>query len=159
MTTVMETALKAAGVPLRSIPERIWYYVKDHPGSTCHDIQAVLHLPFDRVATVCGTLVKRKMFYVKKETRRVHGTRGGVRMVNLYTAPPTMGVYTVLPMPSSKPAASPAPAKLPAPPLQVVPPTLASPEQKSKFDLDNMTVGEAKLLYERLHRMFGKSAT
>ena len=173
--TVMEQALKAAGVPMRTVPERIWHYVLEHPKTTCFDMSSVLKIPFDRTATIAGLLVRRKMLIVSKEARRSHGARGDVRSVNVYTVPASMKFYNVLPLGAplhprkgqSKAAnaaaaakAQPVPTLVPmeAPPPKV-PMDLPVPMgfmEEPKIDIDKLTVGEAKSLYEKLHRMFGK---
>lgn len=159
--TVMEQALKQAGVALPTIPERIWTYIKDHPRSTCFDISSVFKLPFNQVATVAGLLVRRKMLCVEKDRRRARGV-SYARLINLYTVPPNMPFYTVLPLgPARHPkkgrvaSVKPELKAVPTLPAVEIPAPTPAP-QVDKFDLDALTVGEAKLLYERLHRMFGK---
>ena len=84
--TAMEQALKEAGVATRTVPERVWHYVKDHGATVCFDIAADLKIPFDRVATVARLLVKRKMLEVRQESRRVHGSKATMRYINVYSA-------------------------------------------------------------------------
>ncbi len=150
--TVMEQALKEAGVATRTIPERVWHYVKDHGGTACFDIAVDLKMPFDRVATVAGLLVKRKMLEVRQESRRVHGSKGTMRYINVYSVPRSMTFYTVLPLPKAGKVAK------PVAPLAVVQPcpTPAPVVEKPKFDLDSLTLREAKSLYDQLKRLFDK---
>lgn len=50
-------ALKAAGVKLPPIKQRIWLWLKDHPHKTARDLSVVMHLP---VAQVCAQMLKMK---------------------------------------------------------------------------------------------------
>lgn len=146
MTTQIIEAFEKAGIKMTKA-ERIWNYLKDKPGRTVKQIQADLHMKS----------INAPIHYMQVGgLLRVEQERFNNRKRNLFFARGTVfsneGLY-------SKPRAKSADADIPRAPteLPVVQPTLKPVVQPAlkPFDLDNLTIGEARNLFNQLKKMFG----
>jgi hypothetical protein len=160
-------ALKIAGVRTPTQPERVWYVIKDNPGITSSRVAQTTGLKHNNVSSLASTMVSRGMLIQNAQQLRVKGPRGSwiVRKVATYTVDPRMnGEYEMLPAPAKPKAAviTPAPefaefemsrrsqaACIPAP---------VAPPAKAKTNIDHLTLGEARSLYDALHQLFGARA-
>ena len=162
MPTVMEQALKQAGIKTPTLFERAWNWVKDHPGHTSSEVGIGLRLDKKGLAsTVLSQLAARGMVHGKLEHRR--GIRGAKNSSLLcWSVEPSMESYELLPKVNKKaPTAKmfstvmckgtniganigAAPSPLPAPNLS-----------KPAVNIEMLTVKEAYDLYQQLLRYFG----
>ena len=144
MTTMTE-ALKKVGV---TVPhnKRIWLWLKDHPGKTAKEISAALNIPMTIVYTVAGDMHKRKMLKIEKQVLSYNRGKFGPPEVNIYTA---LGKeFELLPMPKRKKPVT--YVKRPEPfPVKPI------PEKPKKFNVEDMSVSEARELYDQLKKIFG----
>jgi len=141
----MTEALKTAGVPLPSIAQILWKAIKESQGITRVELSKRLsHINPNSVNSRLHDLQKRGMVYTKKINFRNTYTNA------YYT---DMGEFRMLPHVTTKPesGSEPKPEARPRPQTSTPAPT---PPSRS-FDLDTMTVGEARALYAQLKRMFG----
>lgn len=140
-TNQMTVALKEAGVKLPSQQEQLWRIVKDQPGSTAKEIATrAKHINLSSTSSQLYQMVARGMLYTKPGNLGPNGGRA-----NRYFT--DMDTYTSLPY-NKKPAVVRGlrPAALTPPP---------APSAAPGFDLDSMTVAQARALYRQLHKMFG----
>jgi hypothetical protein len=137
----MTEAFIAAGAKAPTIAQRVWRIIKDEPGLT--QSQMFKRLPAIAKGSISSQLhlmEKRGMVYVK-------GTKGGGPTGTSKAYYTDLDHYERLPLPKGNgKTAEPAPA----PALGLAPPTTAK-----KFDLDGLTIGEARALYKQLKEMFG----
>ena len=100
------------------------------------------HINPNSVNSRLHDLQKREMVYTKK-----------IKFRNTYTTAyyTDMDEFRMLPHVTTKPGSEPKPEARPKPQASTPAPT---PPSRS-FDLDTMTVGEARALYAQLKRMFG----
>lgn len=140
----MTEALKTAGVPLPSIAQILWKAIKESQGVTRTELgKRLSHINPNSVNSRLHDLQKRGMVYTKK-----------IKFRNTYTNAyyTDMGEFRMLPHVTTKPesGSEPKPEARPRPQTSTPAPT---PPSRS-FDLDTMTVGEARALYAQLKRMF-----
>jgi len=141
----MTEALKTAGVPLPSIAQILWKAIKESQGITRTELgKRLSHINPNSVNSRLHDLQKRGMVYTKKIKFRDTYTNA------YYT---DMGEFRMLPHVTTKPESEsePKPEARTKPQASTPAPT---PPSRS-FDLDTMTVGEARALYAQLKRMFG----
>lgn len=144
MTTMTE-ALKKVGVTV-SHNKRIWLWLKDHPGKTAKEIAAALNIPITVVYTVTGDMQKRKMLEVSKLTLSYNRGKLGPKEINTYTA--VGREFELLPMPKRKEPVTQTKS------VDLVP-FKPVPEKPKKLDVQQMSVAEAKELYDQLRNIFG----
>lgn len=138
--TDLHIALAAAGVQLPTQTQRIWVWLKDHQPQTAKAISAALHLA--QSPTLLSSMEKRGMVTSKLEHSRLTG--GTVKWYS------TVGrAYELLPVPK-KTANKPQPPALQTQALDAP----AATRPTAAFDLDALTIAEARALYSRLARMF-----
>jgi hypothetical protein len=174
MQTAMKEALSKAPSPLaiKTMSERVWLYLKDHPKTTAKRLSTELREPVSIISSTVSTLVRRKMLTFEVEAIRLKGGRGP-KTHRRYSVEPKMGgryeLWPIVVKSKSRKAtrvSAPAPQK----PVQTLPPvhetgTVQQPPltikpqivtiAKSQDFIDGLTVAEARALYERLHKMFG----
>jgi hypothetical protein len=144
----MTEAFIRAGAKAPTIAERLWRIIKDEPGLTATQMQK--RLPAIKVGSISSQLSlmeTRSMVYVKGT--KGQGPKGTAKAY--YT---DMERYERLPAP--KPTThmpAPAPAATPdiSQPLACVP---QSAPAGDVFDLDSLTIREARALYLKLKEMF-----
>lgn len=154
----IQTAPKSALVNTKILPtqmQRIWTYLKDHPGHSSRRITAELKILPTSISSLLSKMVDRDMVYTRKEAQLG-------RLVVLYFVNGRMKEYELLPRKSKKSV-----TKL-VPQLKVetvVPePTPVPTETKcqckswQKQAVDAMTVAEARYLYETLDKLFGRKS-
>ena len=164
--TVMEHALKQAGIKPKPLAERLWLYIKDHPNSLLADLEKIYG---PTTKQLLHSMAEPKMLLRHKEMRR---TRDGFdRMVWIYKV--AMKDYEWMPAPFKAPKPKPAPVAQqplfqpsfpPAPPVPAVPekPMLVqvapAPARTLSDSLDdfiaNMPVSEAVMLHSKLLKIF-----
>jgi hypothetical protein len=133
-------ALKAAGVATPTQSELIWRRVKEQPGMTAKGIgMSLTSIKKSSISTLLSAMEKRGMVYTKRDAGRAR---------KYYT---DMTAYELLPLPKPLPKVTP-PAKIEVEYCQSSPLVVTPPKA---FNLDDLTVREARALYEQLHKMFG----
>jgi DNA-binding CsgD family transcriptional regulator len=159
-------AMHNAGVQLPPLNKRVWLWLNDHPGKTSKQIAIALGEKHSNVATTLGQMVKRRMV---QGTKQQHPHRN----VQEWHYETCIKQYELLPMRKAKPQPKPkvdvkngiitgfglsaVPVSTETVASLAVPLSVASPfeQPKCKFNLDDLTVREARALYEQLHKMFG----
>jgi hypothetical protein len=164
MQTALKTALATSKVPLKPKGQLIWEHLKDRPNQTNKQLEATfksLIVPAT-IKALTGQMLRRKMLVVEAVK-----TTGRGNFWYRYSVNPSMhGVYELLPVPPKKvKEAAPVEAAEPPPqaqPVSAEPPPQAQPvsaEQKPAVNLlaqvDQLTLLEAKKVYDYLHTMFG----
>lgn len=135
--TIMENALKEAGVRLPTVKERIWKTVLTSPGITRAELARRLRaIPEGSIQSQTFDLLRRGMVYTSEGAKGVQG---------LHT---DLTEYRLLPAMQEK-------AK---PQVQAAQPVAAkaeeSPEAQVLRLVENLTLRQARALYADLHRMF-----
>lgn len=143
MTTQIIQAFEKAGIKMTKA-ERIWNYLKDKPGRSIKQIEADLHMKsisapihYMKVAGLLRTeqdrlySYKRNLFFAKGTAFSKEG---------LYSRPHPKSAVVL-----DKPAVS---------TVQPVVQPVQQPTLKP-FDLDSLTIAEARSLYNQLKKMFG----
>lgn len=134
--TTMSRAMKRAGAAL-PLNNRVWTWLKDHPGKTSKDIAKALNVAQNSVSAVLTDMVARKMIEVKKEPG-ISGVPTG-----RYTTAARLKAFALLPKPKK--------AKKPA-----APDNQAAPVQPAAVpSIESLSVKQAYELYKQLHAMFG----
>ena len=161
MTTVMEHAIKSAGIATPTQMERVWRIIKDHPGITSRRVGEMAKMDHPIAASYCSQLMSRRMVDVTYTPMLLKLGRGmGTRNIATYRV--TKQVYDVLPKCHDQ-AVDLLPGKGKSSEVKLI--SFATAEEKvaapvqvpptSKIDIDKLTVMEAKELYLKLHKMFG----
>ncbi len=156
--TVMEQALRDAGVKLKTHKELIWQFLKDHPSQSAAALVAALKLPPERVNNSLWMMERRGMVASTTHVEREHSSRGNYRNIKRYTA--VGATFEMLPL-VKKAVTRVSQKAVPQPvtavePQQEKPATLVQQAKKVEdFDLDGLTIRQARALYDKLHRMFG----
>ena len=106
--TIIAEKLKAAGVKIPSMQERVWRLLRDNPGgltsARATDIMGVA-VTSGSVSSLLSQMEARKMVQSKFEKRRTNGPHGAYeRNVKVYYT--TMREYELLPMPRKQTAAT-----------------------------------------------------
>lgn len=148
----------------KPLMERIWLYVKDHPGLTAGDIIKRTGWGHGSVYDCLYRLLDRGML-IDEEKPVAMPALGSqvVRNVKHYRVNPKLqGIYELWAAPHKPPkqqpvAGKPQEAAFMAPPVAL---PVASAQQLQPgdpdFDLDSLPLGKARRLYEQLHKLFGK---
>lgn len=147
-------ALKLAGVRTPTQPERIWRVIKDHPGITSSRVAEITGVPHNNTSSLAKTMVDRGMLTMDTQQLRVKGPRGSwiVRKVAVFTVDPRMnGEYEMRPAPLKPKAA----VTFVAPKAAVTPAKEPAAPATPKTNIDHLTLGEARSLYDALHQLFG----
>ena len=139
MTNQIVQAFAKAGIKMTK-SERIWLYLKDKPAQSAADIQHAL-----KMKNISGTL-----HYMDKAglltAGRVNLNNRGFK--NLYSAKGQVydgsGMY----------AGRASDQSLKAEAQKVVGVPTETPAGKDPYDIENLTVGEARALYSKLKKMF-----
>lgn len=144
----MTAALISAGVPVPSNKERVWRAIKESPGITNGELQKRLAgLPAGTIGSSLADLEQRGAVY----SRNTFNKNVGRDIKAYYT---DMEVYTKQPMPkASKPSIKLVDKSRPVGNV----PDETPPKKPQGFDIDNLTIAEARALYQRLHKMFGEA--
>lgn len=185
MQTALKQALSKAPSPLviKPLSERIWLYLKDHPGTTSKRLAIELRDSQGSISSMLSQLCRRKMLTWQTEPVKPYKGRGAKHRRVFFVDPKMGGVYELLPeVVKSKPRTAaaavqkytsnkPVPESGETKPLRVVghagpeitTPTLTIKPQivtiaKSAEFIDGLTVAEARALYQHLHKMFGEKA-
>lgn len=145
----MTHALQTAGIKTLSQIQLTWTWLKDHPNKTAREVETALK--FSGTSSTLAQLRKRGMVTCKPE----QDARNPMP-VNRYTAVGTE--YELKPMPKKvkpvKPSQFTNAAGLPIAASSAVP-VAPVPAAPADFNLDTMTIADARKLYKQLHRMFG----
>lgn len=157
----MTQALAEAGVPLPTANERIWRYFKDHPKSTAVACASRLGMAAANVSGPTSDMAKRGLLKAEPVQMRIRskGTSFAMRPILHYSAVGEKYAPEDFPMPrraskKGKDRRDPvltvvAPTPVVAEVVVPVPPP--TPQFKS---IDDMTVREARAVYEQLKTLF-----
>lgn len=130
-------AFKAAGIKTPTQIERIWTWLKDHQPQSAKAIEVALHLP--QASSMLSQMEKRGMV----TSKLVYDVRTG-RTTKQFNA--VGREYELLPLPrEAKPGPAPAVTGQPA---------MNNAAPADKFNLDSLTIAEARALFARLSQMF-----
>lgn len=161
----IRTALRAAlAVSEKTNIEKCWLWIKDHPRISSRSLDAVFKRP---MAASIHEMKRRGMLKIEEEMdKRIHHSPFSVYSVTQkeYDLLPVLPQYrktsakAPAPAPAAPPAAPalqlvpPAPDKPPAAPAPVPAPTPAPQmiEVGADFDVDKLTLGQARALYAKL---------
>lgn len=172
-TTSMQEALLKSEIALPPLNKRLWLYLKDNPRTPVSKLVPVFKTSDDIIRINLTNMLKRGMLEVVKEPRMVKGGYSGTisRFILLYSVPSRMKEYELLPPPkSSAQAKKQATVKAmiqstPAPltnqthvAATSAPKDLQQPAPRCAESVDNMTLREARQLYDELHKLFGARA-
>jgi len=136
--TVMTEAMKKAGVFI-PLNKRVWIYLKDHPIKSIKDISLALKCEESKVRRALADLESRNMVYHTKEVSIHRKDMRGRKSINLYRS--IGDEYKLLPVRKIEKPIAPKPIQ-----VEVKP---------KKFTIDDLSVVEAKQLYEQLKEIFG----
>lgn len=156
MNQITEAFMKA-GVKAPSVKERLWQHIRANQGHTAHQIAKVLRsIPSSTIASQLSDMERRGMVFVKGAKA---ATTWGRSTVKAYHS--DMTTYELLPVLAQfrrdKPAAlikAPV-ATTPAPTPSAAPQAPAAAPAAPQFNLEALTLAEARALYLQLHKMFG----
>lgn len=145
MTTVMTEAMKEAGVaPLTKC--RIWMYLKDHPNKTARDIVLALKLNESSVYTMLSDMNTRGMIESKKDNLPARNRGPGLPYRVVWKA--IGDKYELQPKVKKE--------KHPLKTLSLVPEVAEKKTVgKKAMRLEDLSVVEAKQLYDQLKEIFG----
>ena len=169
--TLMEDKLRAAGVRVPPILERIWLWLKDHPQHTAADISKAIKLGKNQVASAMYDLDRRNMVEHSMDALIIRGMR---RTVKVYSINPRMhGAYELWPAKnkmvgviekqqeeSAKRAVQ---AVMDAAVERSHAPLVADlvrkeapvPSSHEWHEVSSMPLAKARILYDELHKFFG----
>ena len=152
-TNQMTEAFKQAGVKPAPLSLQLWNIVKEQQGATHADIRKrATHIPLGSIATTLHSLEKRCMIYSRPADIKNPRTKA------YFT---DMERYELLPLPREpkvvKDTAKPAPIELMTSEQTItnVVTKAATPSQDWLSYVDALTIGQARGLYQHLHKMFG----
>ena len=132
-------ALKNAGVAVPPLSKRIWLWLKDHPNKTSREICTALNAPHSQVATLTNQMLKRGM---------LEKTNGGGHE-NPLRWKTCIPEYERLPIrKASAPIAKATYVTLP-------PPVAPSMNSRYNFDIEKLTLEDARVIYAQLKKLFG----
>lgn len=142
-------ALKAAGVKLPSLKNRIWLWLKDHPGKNYKTVATALKATPSSVSSQLGDLYARGM--LSCETVPSNAKRG-VKSIKIYSALGREYELAPLPLKNSpcKTHTKRVPIDAPLIHIGTLPPL---PAHKG-IDVEQLTISEARALYRKLQEMF-----
>lgn len=145
-----------AGATLKKpLMERIWLYVKDHPGVLSSRLHKILKEESSAVSSLVLQMTKREMLVREKQSQPYRGAPSFYLRVN----PKMRGVYELLPKPK-KPNTQIAVSvqtlpQAPAPAVVSESKEKLQPVNAETFDLESLTIREARQLQVRLYQLFG----
>ena len=149
--TAMETALRTAGVPVPSKMQRLWQWVKDHPGKTTRDVAAATGINHDVASISMRNMAKRGS--MRNELTVEFSPKAGhdVRVARFYALGDTYATWG----PGAKTVAKKHKAA-PTPPVMLVPPAPAlSPVEAALATVMQMKVADVLELRKRLDKLLG----
>jgi DNA-binding CsgD family transcriptional regulator len=139
----LTSALKDAGVALPPAGKRIWLWLKDHPGKTAKDIATALNIEASTSSSQLTKMEQRGM--VAKVYSSVYGDS-----LRWKTCIPE---YDLLPIHKNGIIAKATVTTLPPPIAPKAPSMGALPSYK--FDMEKLTIEDARTLYLQLKKLFG----
>ena len=148
MNSITE-AMKKVGISIPQI-KRVWVWLKDHPEKTSKEIGLAIGLDPSIVSALLHNLKSRGMVTSRKEYN-ISSSFSKSPGRNYITVYRTVGAeYELLPVKKT-----PRPAAIKAEVLKVSAATpTPNPVVKKKFSIDDLSVYEAKELYEQLKTIF-----
>lgn len=161
MQTALKTALSNAKVVRKPVIERVWLWLKDHPGKTAKEIAQVFPEASRGISSLISQMFNRQMLI-----RTAEFERRSMRQIYRFSVSSRMQEYELLPaikgskLPKSRvevasPQVVPKPADTPVPDE----PRTIAVLWSAEYRVSQMKVVEAKELYEELKKIFGNSAT
>lgn len=145
----LTNALAQAGVKLPSTTERIWRAVKDEPGLTQAQLcKRLASIPKGTVSGRLHDMEVRGMVYTSGVKNQGGGWRDAVKAYHT-----DLDAFQLLPRPRKSPRTN-RPTKVSRRTTHQVAPAVTPPAEREVFDLDAMTIREARALYAQLKEMF-----
>lgn len=162
----MTQALKEANL-VPPLKKRIWMHLKENPKSSATMLASRLAAPIASVYAALNELERRQMVVV--ERFKDHGCRMGNPNRAMYSVDPSMrGEFEMLPLPTTtalRPAPVVPPSSFKSPsdlPITMadIDDALSEPQRRSadELDLDSMTLGQLRAIYQRLDKIFRAEA-
>lgn len=143
----------SAGFPSMSLKKRVWLWLRDHPGKTSTEIANGMSLQQSSISVVMKDMTDREMVARKLVHRRnVSSIRPQV-----FEYETCIREFEVLPK-KTKVAGKKTRGRRPLVDLfNKAAGIITEDVPTSKIDIDKMPIGEARALYEKLHKLFGGS--
>lgn len=163
--TQMQEKLETAGVVLPQM-QRLWMKIKDYPNKTAKELRVLSGVRQGSICSLLAQMERRGMVHAQKDVRIWRDKR---RSLKVYST--NLHKYELLPVPPKevKPpkgqAPTPAASGFGIRQVSVLPLKLAVPESPKLVEvevlnddkfIDNLTVAQARLLYQKLRGMFGQ---
>lgn len=176
MTTALQQAIINSPMTVPPLNKRLWLYIKDNPKCSAAKLTPIFKSSPDVIRLTLRDMAARGMLTVSKEPRMAKGGVKGtmVRLTLLYSTPSHMKEYALMPKDKraakkAAPAAVAKPASTwptvssstmtlsPSQDLQQAQAVAKSAPPKDVFDVESLTIAEARRLYEALHKLFSKA--
>jgi len=160
----MTSALAAAGVKLPSQMERVWRMLKDNPNRTAKAVAAQTGIPLTSVSSICSKMELRGMMRHTERQEVSRGKNGLSYGRTVYYFTPIGDEFELLPMPPKpkKDPVTPSAARLfsqmraEVDAMPVAAPIPAPvPRPAPKYDVESMTISEARTMWNHLNQFFG----
>lgn len=150
-------ALKEAGVKVPPVSERIWRLIKDQPGLSARQVIDKLGIKEASGSSILHQLTARGMLETKSMSvmRRIPAGGTAPRRVKTFYVNPRMGgEYELLPLPKKGSKVT----QLSVTKRECVAPTppVTCETTAGAPDIDHLTLGQARNLYNVLHQLFGE---
>ena len=146
-------AMKNAGVKIPSQMERIWNWLTDHPNQTAQEVAKALKFP--GTSSLIAQMQRRNMLLISYDDCRLKGQK-------VKRFKPITKTYILLPQSKEtlgqrKKIVSAAVSTHIPTPLQTPQVTIATLKTPAfAWNVEAMTIADARALYLQLHKMFGK---
>lgn len=156
----MTDALIAAGVPVPTVKERLWNFIRENPGVSTKQIKKVLtNLPEGTITSQTSMLERANLIYSRKAYGEgdARGYKTYFTSAATYKPPrkwPQAPRRRVKPMPASLPPLAPPRSD---PPTNVVKTVAENIKRQQPIDLDSLTLAQARELYQQLKKIFEQS--
>lgn len=161
----MTAALVSAGFPVMPLNERVWRWLRDHPGKTCREISTATGALAGDVSVALLDLHRRKMV-ARNKTKRlaINGTR-----MAIFEYTTCIREYELLPLPVKK-TENHTPTAASATAFEMTPSAIQSriattttiavdhARNQPTINVKQLPLGEALRLYGELKAVFGDRA-
>ena len=161
MTTAVVQAFEKAGVQV-TMKRRLWAWLLDNPNRSAKEIAGAMGSNVDSVGVELRGMVARGMLEASTDPRTVVGRHGrrGTRNIIVYSVPPSMRQqYELLPVqkkgaPVARKTAKTVTTMVPPPHLGALPALDNRPVFSPSTFVQDLTMREAKMVYDYLVRVF-----
>ena len=149
---LQSTSIHAAGFPSMSLKKRVWLWLRDHPGKTSVEIANGMGHQQSSISVVLKDMTDRAMVVRKLVHRR---NMSSIRP-QVFEYETCIREFEVLPKKTK--IGQKTDGRRPLVDLfNKAAGIITEDVPTSKIDIDKMPIGEARALYEKLHKLFGGS--